>query len=133
MREPELPPTDWPALWAPLSELDGDAWDDEIDRLDGLWKSKYRAALIAHAAKRKWSRQDAEGWSSEIVADALSACRGQLDITPKECAEVDVIECEVEGANAACGPDTITLERDLDAWVEREFGDGTRTPGFWDN
>jgi hypothetical protein len=40
--ERQSPPTDWPAAWAALALLDGDAWDDEIDRLDELWKTEYK-------------------------------------------------------------------------------------------
>jgi hypothetical protein len=99
MSKEQSPPTDWPAAWAALAALDDDdAWDDEADRLDGLWKAEYKAAFVDHALTRPgWTRQNAEVWASEIAADALYAGR---DLSPKEVAEADVIQCEIETANA---------------------------------
>ena len=87
----------WPAAWAALAQLDGDAWD--TDRLDERWKQEYRDAFMSFAMSRNWDRENAEVWCDGIVGDALMACRG-ADVTPTAAGKADVRECEWESRNA---------------------------------
>jgi hypothetical protein len=87
--------TDWPALWAALAGMEGDAWDNEQDRLDALWKGEYKQAFVAHALTRPgWDRENAEAWADDIVAEAWAACGNECP--PHEVAVVDVEVCEEE-------------------------------------
>ncbi|HET7884270.1 MAG TPA: hypothetical protein VFL55_25510 [Acetobacteraceae bacterium] len=83
---------DWQASWAALRELDGDAWDRESERLEELWKAEYHTAFIDHATSRRWSRDNAEVWASEIADEALNERGGD----PVEAARADVLRCERE-------------------------------------
>jgi hypothetical protein len=83
----------WPAAWANLRALDGEAWDTECERLDMLWKAEYITAFVAFAVLRNWTAENADEWAQSIVDDALIERKGD----PKAAAEADVIECEWEG------------------------------------
>ena len=85
--------TDWPARWAALHALDGDAWDQESERLDQLWKAEYAQAFVEYALSRRgWTRENAEVWASEIVDEALLYHAGD----PVKAAQADVVACEQE-------------------------------------
>ena len=87
---------DWPALRLALSDMDGDAWDNESERLDDLWKAEYKAAFVAYALTRhRWDRENADAWADDIVGDAIVSCR---NCDPAGVAQVDVLECEMEAA-----------------------------------
>ena len=90
-------PTDWPAAWAALSVMDGDEWDAESERLNALWKAEYVAGFVAYAVSRKWTREDAKIWAGEIADEALHYVSGT---DPVDIARHDVVECELEAANA---------------------------------
>jgi hypothetical protein len=83
----------WPAAWARLRELAGDAWDAEAERLDRLWKTAYQEAFLAYALNRRgWDRKNAAVWASEIVDAALIELGGD----PEAAARQDVLACELE-------------------------------------
>ena len=95
----EPQPTDWPAAWAALSGMDGDAWDAESERLNALWRAEYVGAFVAEAVSRKWSRENAEAWAAQIADDALEF-QVVRSADPSGAARNDVIECEREARNA---------------------------------
>ena len=93
--------TNWPAAWAHLASLKGNAWDAETEILEGVWKAEYRAAFIACAMARKWDDEENAGlWCDDYETEAVNACWGGKD-TPQESAEVDFQECEKEGRYCA--------------------------------
>ena len=92
-------PTNWPAAWAAMRELDGGAWDTEREWLDALWCAEYVAAFVAFALTRNWTRENAEEWAYGIAYEALNAACG-FDLYPAEAARADVVECERDAANA---------------------------------
>lgn len=92
--------TEWGNRWLALGELDGDDWDAQDERLEAEWKAEYRRSFVAHALTRPgWDRENAEDWAGGVVDDAFAACRGE-PVSPAEAAELDVIECEKEAADA---------------------------------
>ena len=92
-------PTNWPAAWAAMRELDGGAWDTEREWLDALWCAEYVAAFVAFALTRNWTRENAEEWAHAISGDAVIDTRGGND-GPAAVARIDVVECERDAANA---------------------------------
>lgn len=62
----------------------------------GAWCEAYRAAFVAAALARGWSRDDANSWACEIDEDAWLYAKERA---PAKCAAADVIECEAEAAS----------------------------------
>ena len=90
-------PTDWPAAWTALAAMDGDQWDDEDARLTTLWKAEYVNAFVTFAISRAWTRENAETCATELDDTALGY---GSDVDPSYVARGDVINCELEAANA---------------------------------
>lgn len=93
----EQQPTDWSARFAALRETDGEEWDCLDEKIETDWKREYRAAFVEIALSRGWERESAKVWVEEIVDDA---CASAWPATPRETAEADVRECEMDAANA---------------------------------
>jgi hypothetical protein len=96
------PPTDWKARATAVAAADGDEWDRLSAAYDEDWKAAYRAAFIRSALARPgWTEELAKEWldAGDLPNEALPYHDGN-DIDPADAALRDVIECEIEAANA---------------------------------
>lgn len=91
--------TDLPARFAALSEMDGDEWDAEHERIETEWRAAYGREFGDFAVSRNWSHEDAENCQGEISHEAFLNCCDH-DYCPRLAVQADVIECGWESHNA---------------------------------
>jgi hypothetical protein len=92
----------WKARLKAVSAADGDQWDELSEAFDQDWIAAYRAAFVRCAVARPgWTEATAKEWldAADLPRDALVDA-GWKGEDPAERAAEDVIECEIEAANA---------------------------------
>lgn len=100
----DFPPTaaavDWKARHEAVVAAEGDEWERLSEAFDRDWKGAYKAEFVRFAVSRHWDLEDASVWSEEIAGEALLSQAAQDDYRPETTAQRDVLECELEAANA---------------------------------
>ena len=86
---------DWALRHSEIAKSDGPTWDRLSQEFDADWRRAYAQAFVDIAVSRKWSREAAESWPSNIVDDALTSAY-VYDFCPIKAAKADVIACELE-------------------------------------
>lgn len=89
---------DWAARRRALLDAAGDDYDALREAYDRAWKAAYCDAFRKVARERGWIEEHIEsGWLDDLPGEALIADSHR---DPAEVAAEDVIECEIEAANA---------------------------------
>lgn len=92
----------WKTRVAAVAAAEGGEWDRLSEAYDEDWIAAYRAAFIAFAISRPgWTEPLAKEWldAADMPRDALADAGWRGDGPDTKAAE-DVIECEIEAANA---------------------------------